>query len=508
MPSADLTSSPEDFLTQTYDYLIIDGGTAGLVVASRLSANPDLRVGVIEAGDAGFDDPNFTNPGKISAMLHNPKYDWMYQSTLSGKVLGGSSAVNFMAYGRPSAVDLDDWGTIAGYSDWSWAGLAPHYRKSEQLESAGLNGPASDLCPVQEEAHGTQGPIHTSLGPWQAPIETPLLAAMNETSGLSRPQEPYSAGYLWPVLSRSNLHVLNNAAATRILLDDKQCACGAEFVFDSNHYQVTVTPEVIPSAGTFESPKLLELSGIGEPEHLASLGVPCRVPLPGVGTNLQEHPVSAVVYELADGVLSIDAILRDESLLKQHLQLLQEQHSGAFSGPVSLMGFIPYWPQVSAERLNETIVSVLQPHSDNATDDADLLVGFPSALAIYRVYADCSKLIPGPPPGRNACYSLMVSSMYPASRGSSHAQSRDPEAAQRVDLGFLTNPADLDVLATVVMVADNIFQSPRMKGQVLARVQPPPEVNLQDVEQAREYVRDRLMSYHHALEHVLWVGSR
>ncbi|KAL7655161.1 hypothetical protein ACMYSQ_007121 [Aspergillus niger] len=140
-----------------------------------------------------------------------------------------------------------------------------------------------------------------------------------------------------------------------------------------NHYQVTVTREVILSAGTFESPKLLELSGIGEPEHLASLGVPCRVPLPGVGTNLQEHPVSAVVYELADGVLSIEAILRDESLLKQHLQLLQEQHSGAFSGPVSLMGFIPYWPQVSAERLNETIVSVLQPHSDNATDDPDLV---------------------------------------------------------------------------------------------------------------------------------------
>ncbi|KAI2960207.1 hypothetical protein CBS147323_8112 [Aspergillus niger] len=119
--------------------------------------------------------------------------------------------------------------------------------------------------------------------------------------------------------------------------------------------------------------RLLELSGIGEPEHLASLGVPCRVPLPGVGTNLQEHPVSAVVYELADGVLSIEAILRDESLLKQHLQLLQEQHSGAFSGPVSLMGFIPYWPQVSAERLNETIVCVLQPHSDNATDDPDLV---------------------------------------------------------------------------------------------------------------------------------------
>ncbi|GKZ82402.1 hypothetical protein AnigIFM56816_007214 [Aspergillus niger] len=202
MPSADLTSSPEDFLTQTYDYLIIGGGTAGLVVASRLSANPDVRVGVIEAGDAGFDDPNFTSPGKISAMLHNPKYDWMYQSTPQaqnqsrshhiprGKVLGGSSTINFMAYGRPSAVDLDDWGTIAGSSDWSWAGLAPYYRKSEHLESAGLTAPASDLCPVQEEAHGTQGPIHTSLGTWQAPIETPLLAAMDEMSGLSRPQEP------------------------------------------------------------------------------------------------------------------------------------------------------------------------------------------------------------------------------------------------------------------------------------------------------------------------------
>ncbi|SPB46131.1 GMC oxidoreductase family protein [Aspergillus niger] len=85
------------------------------------------------------------------------------------------------------------------------------------------------------------------------------------------------------------------------------------------------------------------------------------------------------------------------------------------------------------------------------------------------------------------------------SLGTLSGPSRDPEAAPRVDLGFLTNPADVDALATAVMVADNIFQSPRMKGQVLARVQPPPEVNLQDVEQAREYVRDRLMSYHHAL---------
>ncbi|GKZ27311.1 hypothetical protein AbraIFM66951_004894 [Aspergillus brasiliensis] len=561
MSSAGLTSSLEDFLTQTYDYLIIGGGTAGLVVATRLSANPDVRVGVIEAGDAGFDDPNITNPGKISAMLHNPKYDWMYQSTPQaqnqnrshhiprGKVLGGSSAINFMAYGRPSAVDLDDWSTAVGSSDWSWAGLAPYYRKSEQLESAGLTPSTSDVCPVQGEAHGTQGPIHTSLGPWQAPIETSLLAAMDETSGLSRPQEPwngehlgfhrclftidrstglprrsYSAnGYLWPVLSRSNLHVLTNAAVTRILLDDEQCTRGAELVFGSNHYQVTVKREVILSAGALESPKLLELSGIGDPGLLASLGVPCRVPLLGVGMNLQEHPVSAVVYELADGVLSMDAILREESLLKQHLRLLQEEHSGAFSGPISLMGFIPYGPQVSAERLNETILSVLQPHNYDTTDDAELatfqyrqrqriaahlldsrsagiqLVGIPSALGIDRAYADCSKLNPGPPPGRNACYSLMVSSMYPASRGSSHAQSRDPEAAPRVDFGFLTNHADVDVLATAVMVADNIFQSPRMKGQVLARVQPPPEINLHDAEQAREYVRDRLMSYHHAL---------
>lgn len=81
MSSVGLTSSLEDFLAQTFDYLIIGGGTAGLVVASRLSANPDVKVGVIEAGDAGFDDPNITNPGKVSAMLHNPKYDWTYQST-------------------------------------------------------------------------------------------------------------------------------------------------------------------------------------------------------------------------------------------------------------------------------------------------------------------------------------------------------------------------------------------------------------------------------------------
>ncbi|KAL2813215.1 hypothetical protein BDW59DRAFT_32048 [Aspergillus cavernicola] len=561
MSPAGPTSSLEDFLAQTYDYLIIGGGTAGLVVASRLSASPDVRVGVIEAGDAGFDDPNITRPGKISVMLHNPKYDWMYQSTPQtqnhnrshhiprGKVLGGSSAINFMAYGRPSVVDLDDWGTALGNSDWSWTELAPYYRKSERLELYGLTESTSNLCPVQEEAHGTRGAIHTSLGPWQAPVETTLLAAMDQTSGFPRPQEPwngehlgfyrclftvdrstslprrsYSAnGYLWPVLSRANLHVLTNAVATRILLDDQQCARGAELVFGSNRYLVTVTREVILSAGTLENPKLLELSGIGDPEHLASLGIPCRVPIPGVGRNLQEKPVSAVVYELADGVLSVDSILRDEGLLKQHLRLLHEEHSGALSGPISLMGFIPYGPQVPVEKLDETILSVLQHHSSHPPGDAELatfqrrqrqrivahlldsrsadiqLVGIPSAFGIDRAYADCSKLNPGPPPGRNACYSLMVSSMYPVSRGSAHAQSQNPEVPPGVDFGFLTNPADVDVLATAVMVADKIFQSPPMKGQVLARVHPPPEVNLQDVEQAREYVRDRMMSYHHAL---------
>ncbi|KAL2847840.1 hypothetical protein BJY01DRAFT_262835 [Aspergillus pseudoustus] len=525
MGSVGSLSSLDEFLAQSYDYLIVGGGTAGLVVASRLSANPNVRVGVLEAGNAALDDPNIT--GNHNRSHHIPR----------GKVLGGSSAINFMAYGRPSAVDFDDWGP-----GWSWADLMPYYKKSEKLEMAGL----SPTCPVQVEDHGLKGGIHTSLGPWQAPVETPLLAAMDQTSGLPRPREPWSGdhlgfhrclftvdrtglpqrsysvnGYLQPVLGQANLCVLTNALAEKILLNEQQRAYGVDFLFQNTRYQVSVKREVVLCAGTLESPKLLELSGIGSPSHLASLGIPCRIPLPSVGGNLQEKPVSAVVYELADGVLSLDSIIRDKQLFEEHIRLLQSEHTGGLSGAISLMGFLPYGTQVPADQLNKTIASIRDQQPSFSEDEtasiyrrqyqqtaahlqdsrsSDIqLVALPTAFGIDRAYQDCSKLSPGPPPGRNACYSLMVSSMYPVSRGSAHAQSRDVTVPPRVDLGFLTHEADVDVLAAAVTAADKIFQSPPMRDQVKSRLLPPPTVDLGAPDEARDYVRDKVMSYHHAV---------
>ncbi|PYH90613.1 alcohol oxidase [Aspergillus ellipticus CBS 707.79] len=521
MDSAHATAQVSDFLARPFDYIVIGGGTAGLVVASRLTTNPNVTVGVLEAGNASLDDPNVLKLTGMAAMMHNPAYDWMYQSSGNlnrshhipkGKVLGGSSAINFMAYGRPSATDLDNWDTALGNPGWSWADLAPYYRKSERLEADPdhLEAPATDVCPIQTQFHGINGAIHTSLSPWQAPVETSLLAALDQTSQIPRAQEPWSGehlgphrslftvdrtglpqrsysanGYLLPALKRPNLKVLTNALASRVLFDDDQRAIGVEFVSGEATHQAFVAREVILSAGTYESPKLLELSGIGDPDLLRKVGIACRVAQPEVGQNLQEKPVSAVVYQLADGCMSVDSLFRDPALLQEHLRLLQEEHSGAMSGAISLMGFM--------KQRHRTVAHLLDRHAA-----AIQVVGIPTNFGIGHAYLDCSKLSPGAPPGGNACYSLMVSSMYPVSRGSSHVQSSDPLVPPQIDLGFLAHPADADVLAAGVTFADRVFQSEPMRGQVKTRVEPSPDIDLEDRDQARGYVRDRVMSYHHA----------
>ena len=469
-------------------------------------------------------------------------------------MLGGSSGINFMAYGRPCAEDVDDWSKTLGIQGWSWPGLLPYFKRSEKLEFDLPNIKNRDLndCPINQDLHGIDGAIHTSMGAWQVPFEKTLLPAFDQVSGLSRPEEPYNgshlgfyrslfatdrtdkpirsyaaSGYLAPIAQRPNLRILTNAFVCRVVIegrhDEPLFVRGVELQYEGASYLISTKREVILSAGSIQSPQLLELSGIGDPKVLEKAQIPCMVPNSDVGNNLQEHTMSAVVYELAPGVMSLDSMFKNPALAKEHQKLYAESHSGAISGSVSLMGYIPYSSQVSKTELERTIASVSSSSfvpNQSPLQNADFqrkqqeaivtrmrslkaadiqAVGTPANFDISKGYSNCGKLMSGAPAGHDACYSIIVSNMYPLSRGSVHIQSSNPQDTPLIDPGFLSHPADVDVLAAGLDFANRVFQSAHVKDKVARRVEPAPEINLEDKDAAREFVREHVVTYHHAL---------
>ncbi|KAG8157603.1 hypothetical protein KVR01_012645 [Diaporthe batatas] len=546
-----------------FDFLVVGGGTAGLVVAARLTEDPRIRVCVIEAGASKLGDPNVEMPASVGKMLNNTEYDWAFHSTPQreaknkvfhlprGKLFGGSSAINFTTYVRPHAQDIDDWSSELGIEGWSFNDLLPYFKRHEHLEADQPNIAERNTTesPLNLELHGVEGPIHTSLATWQIPFEEPLLDALGQVSGQSAPLEPYSGshlgfyrsllsidrtgkpirsyaanGFLAPALDRPNLCVLTDALAGKIIMSTDSTgllvARGVEIHHQGTRRNVFASKEVILSAGSFQSPQLLELSGIGDPKILQQAQIPCVLSSPHVGNNLQEKTMSAVVYELGPGELSLDSAFLDPALGAEHFRLYMTTGSGALSGIANLMGFVPFASQVSNTGLEKTL-STVESSTPSVPQDLSFqakqykaiagrlrdpnsasiqLLGSPANFDIAQGHADCSKLVHGPPAGsERPCYALIGSNMYPLSRGSVHIRTSDPRDEPAIDPGFFTHPADAHVLAASVALADRVLRSAQLEGKVGARVDPPPEVDLQDADAAREFVRDRIVTYHHAL---------
>lgn len=464
-------------------------------------------------------------------------------------MIGGSSGINFMTYTRPCAQDLDDWAEELGLEGWSFSELLPYFQRHQYLEKAHEDIMERDaaVSPLDMSLHGTSGPIHTSLPTWHVPFETPLLGALDQESGLARPDEPnkgehlgffqsflsidrtakpgrsYAAnGYLAPVMERPNLRVIPEATVTRVILEQDATgglvAKGVELIHDGVTQKVFAEREVILSAGSFKSPQLLELSGIGHPDVLEKAHIPCVLANPHVGNNLQEKTMSAVVYELGHGETSVDSVFLDPNFAKEQFRLYQEENTGALSGAASLMGFVPFASQIDETELKGVLsmidTEIALPAQDSkyqnkqikaiaarvrSTSSANIqLLGSPANFNIAAGFENCAKLVSGPP-GETPCYALIVSNMYPLSRGSVHVRSSDPLEAPDIDPGFHSHPADTHILAAGIRFADRVFNSSLLKGKVGKRVDPPAHVDLEDENEARQFARDRIVSYHHAL---------
>lgn len=302
-----------------YDYIVIGAGSAGCVVANRLTEDSETTVLLLEAGNPDT-KPEIYIPAKCISLLGS-EVDWGYFSEPEpylndrrmlcsrGKVLGGSSSINFMMYVRGNPHDYDHWQALGNHG-WSYQDVLPYFKKSEhqqrcvsqyhgvdgELSVTDINLPAVvsqrfiDACvsmgyDYNPDFNGIQ---QEGVGPYQLTVK-------------DGKRHSAAAAFLLPILNRPNLTTITGALVSRLLFENTR-AVGVEYLYEGRLHQVKVNQEVILSAGAFDSPKLLMLSGIGDAKRLQAMGVSVVAHLPGVGQNLQDHILVTVVQQTTQAV--------------------------------------------------------------------------------------------------------------------------------------------------------------------------------------------------------------
>ena len=467
-----------------YDYIIVGGGSAGSALANRLSEDPNKTVLVLEAGrmDSWW-DVYIHMPAALTFPIGNKHYDWMYSSEPEphmnnrrvtagrGKVIGGSSSINGMIFQRGNPLDYEKWSKEPGMSNWDYAHCLPYFKKMENAKGR------------DSEWRGTSGPLEVNKGRVKNPLFGAFFSAAQQAGypltedvngfqqegfapfdGSVRNGRRLSAAgaYLHPVMHRSNLTVKTRTLATKIRFDGKK-AVGVDALVKGKKRVAFDCEEVILCGGAINSPQLLQLSGVGNSEHLNSVGVETVHHLPGVGENLQDH-------------------------LEVYVQHACKQ-------PVSLNPNLAFWrrPFIGAAWLFLRKGPGASNHFEGggfARSNED--VDYPNLMFHFLPIA---VRYDGTAPEGGHGYQVHIGPMYSNARGSVKIKSDDPTQAPAILFNYLSTDEDKREWIEAVHVARNILGQSAFDPYSDGEISPGPSVSTD--EEILEWVReDGETAYH------------
>ncbi|CCF48882.1 hypothetical protein NDA11_001036 [Ustilago hordei] len=484
-----ITNDAAHFSKKKFDYIVVGAGTAGLALAARLSEGGKYKVGVLEAGGNGFGVGIIDTPGQFGADL-GTVYDWNYTTVANtangvpaspwprGKLLGGSSALNFLVWDRSSRYEIDAWEQL-GNPGWNWNNLYSAMKKSERFHAPSQqNADLLGVKPVPSD-YGNSGPIQVAFPNYisnQVQRWIPALRSLGipkndqtlagENVGVS--QQPsdinptnytrsYSApAYLFPNQARHNLYVLTNALVSKVNFDtsrDHLSATGVTFTSNGQTYTVNAAKEVILSGGTVNTPQLLELSGIGSKHVLAKAGVKLLYENANVGENLQDHTYSATVYNLKPTFKTLDSLRSNATFAAQQAAAYKANQASILTETVPSISYVSLARVVGDRRAKAMIAEVTKyvsasraPYKKTLEKQLDFLNNYPNKVGQMELIGiDGYFASTGTPKPDETYFTILAANQHLFSRGSIHIQSSDPTKYPIIDPKYFSVPFDTEI---------------------------------------------------------------
>ena len=470
-------------MSNDFDYIIVGAGSAGCAVANRLSKNPENKILLIEAGRASH--PVSRLPASFALLIDNPLANWRYRSEPEentsnrkipiprGKLLGGSSSINGLVFVRGNKLDYDTWAQM-GNTGWSYDDVLPFFKKMENYQGA------------SSELRGDEGPLNVSEVSDRNPIYNALFESGeangipfnedyngHEQEGISYTQTTIYKGermsaevaYLKPIKSRKNLTISTNSLVTKLLFNVKTCI-GAEVKKKNTVIRFNARKEIILCGGSINSPQVLELSGIGNPEIIEKNNIVPLHKLMGVGENLRDHIAPRLVYKVIKPGIAYNDKARGFNLLKQVANYIFKKDGFLTLPSAPVVGFFKTRKELAAP---------------------DIQVHF----IPYKVELKDGKRILGKEPG----ITCTVNQNRPESKGSIHIKSDNPEEYPSIRYNFLSNQLDKDTLVAGVKLIRQIVQSDPMKEFCDDEIQP--GLAFASDEEILKYIKDKAETVYH-----------